>query len=145
MSASFKDRFFQIHGSDVMLDAQPIQRIVSIDDRAWAGESYTTIRLCSPVQAFRLHGFGSTFTNPDESSEKLMSRRTGDWFALGDIILGAAEFWEKSSLPHSFSMLSEFTLPTDAILNVGIASKRFPRATWRDGASRTVGRSGLRI
>ena len=117
---------FRIPGTEQIVKAALVKRQESRDSEAWVGQYWNTIRLFESLHALRLHGGGAPFPNPDDSiGRPWVAGREGNWFAIENAVLTSKEFRVAASLPHSFSMLSDFYLLDGSVLNIGTVSNRF--------------------
>jgi hypothetical protein len=119
-------RFF-VAGTAIELPGIPVwPKAQSRDPDAWMLNTYSTVLLLSPVEGIRVHTDGRSYPGRPGSSEE------GAWVALGDVIVGSGEFASSRSLPScnpkslvAFTRMAEVRLPSQCVLNIGLASPKF--------------------
>ena len=119
-------RFF-FNGRPLDLPAVPVNpRSPSRDATAWEFGNYVTVRLLTPARGLRVHTAGKEFPGREASSSQ------GAWVALGDVIQTSSQLASSRSLPTddptsmtAFTHINEVTLPSNVVLNIGIAATKF--------------------
>ena len=118
---------FTIAGKSIMLPAVEISpKATTRDQTAWQSGKYLTVRLNAPVFGIRVH------TNNKAVPGRDASAASGAWVAIGDVIQTSSDLASSRSLPTTspqsmtaFTHTSEAAIPTQCVLNIGLASAKF--------------------
>ena len=111
---------FIVSGRKIQVTASFVPRESTQQVDAWHKGEWISVRVDAPIEAIRVHTNGRTFSDTDVMWERLGSKATGAWAAIGDVILTSSQMVDASALPGVFIHVAAVIIPQNCIVNIGV-------------------------